>query len=110
MGIRATITHAGIVLYRERAFGADDDVENRRDSKRLHFLMIAYILCQPQYGTVPKSDESSHARNAPSAQPSMSPTMVMIAMNRRDCTATGFWCRYECRSDKIRSALRRYGR
>ena len=46
LGIRATITHAGIVLYRERAFGADDDVKNRRESKNLHFLMIAYRLAQ----------------------------------------------------------------
>ena len=30
MGIRATITHAGIVLYRDRAFGADDDVKSPR--------------------------------------------------------------------------------
>ena len=34
MGIRATITHAGIVSYRERASGADDDVKNRRESKK----------------------------------------------------------------------------
>ena len=44
---------------------------------------------QPQYGTGRKSDGNSHVRNAPSAQPSMSPTMIMIAMNRRHCTATG---------------------
>ena len=44
---------------------------------------------QPQYGTGPKSDGNSDGRNAPRAQPSMSPTMIMIAMNTRHCTATG---------------------
>ena len=52
MGIRATITHAGIVLYRERAFGADDDVKNRRESKKLHFLMIAYTIVNAHQKTL----------------------------------------------------------
>ncbi len=33
MGIRATITHVCIVLYRERAFGADDDVNSQKPAR-----------------------------------------------------------------------------
>ena len=54
MGIRATITHPGIVLHRERAFGADDDVNCHKPARvqetsllsdRLQLTGSALLMC-----------------------------------------------------------------